>query len=273
MIRMLAFALLLMPTTPAAAQGECKLVTAGIVLDFAGAPDGYRLQRGGRDIAFGTYAELRPGDRVRVVSRGGSMAVARGDDTVTRFGYEDGTICIAPGRVPSWAGNVWQMFGDLIRRRRSGEGSLVTRGRELALLPPDLARGSARVTVGLRPFAVAWYGGVAPFAVTVSGPSGIIVSEAGLDAQVLRLQDPRNLMAGTYTVTVRDAVGANVSGAFTAIREGSVVVAGTAEAAILAAGAKLGKGQDRRFDAFISLAPYRKQNESAAAIAEVLTRP
>lgn len=269
-ITLLAGACVLATAAIALPRDRCSEVPAGVILDYIGPVGDYRLVRSGSPLAIAVYRELKSGDDLRILSPTGRLSVGHGDGSIRQLNASDGRVCFSKGSAPSWIGNLWARFGELIAKARNGEGGLITRDGDLHLAPADLARGTALVISGQRPFALLWGGGVAPYTVSVVGSSGAIVSESNLSATMLRLKDSRNIAPGMYRVMVRDAAGGQVAGQFRAVVQPGPTTAVSPDAAILAAGEALSRGDDRRFEAFLLLAPHRASDKSVAAMVDVL---
>lgn len=255
------------------APPACSTVPAGVVVDYAGRSSDYEFLRAGRPIAFGLYSEVREGDRLRVASSGGRISLSAADGSITTVKPAHGRVCVARGSIPWWGSNAWKLVGDLFTASRNRMRDLVTRDGKLALAPPDLAGGTAKVTAGRRNIALAWNGGLGPFSVEVEGPAGTLVSETGVKAGILRLRDPRDIVPGRHRVAVRDRLGNVVTGQFEAVEGKLPPEPGTAAEALAVAGEILASGADRRLDAFMYLSPRRVPEETIAEVMDMLVEP
>lgn len=103
--------------------------------------------------------------------------------------------------------NLWQTIKGALARGREERGTLLSRGPAFRLKMSCLADGSAQVAAGVYTLGVAWEGGVAPFAVTVTNPAGhLVVTEDHLTHHELVVRTHQlQLSAGRYRITVADS--------------------------------------------------------------------
>lgn len=253
----------------------CRPMNAGVVVNLAGLSSGYSLQRGRAELPLRIFSELRSGDRLQVRFVGGrlwSQDAAGRIDSVTNA---DGPVCIRSAGRASWWSNLIVRIGELVTRRRDvGARSLVSRGGEFLLLPGELESGTALVSAGQRRLAVTWQGGIAPFAVEVKDARGhLLVDEASINSRLLLLSRPFLLLSGRYEVIVRDAANSERRGSFTVPPDVSgqgPTMPNSAAAAVGLAGQLISRGDNRLFDAFITLSPYRPVDPVVEAMMDVI---
>ena len=168
-------------------------------------------------------------------------------------------------------------------RARLSQGT--TRGIDLeasrhsfALSFPDLKSGRAIIRAGERPFAFGWTGGKAPFHVTVTDSTGVALVNA-MDIrhwQIVIASPLRNFHPGRYKVTLKDADGTERSGSFEAVADQHLTASNISDPEIAAAStiieiAEQGPSTpNRRFDAYLALAPYYENNETIRDLMDLM---
>ncbi|HEX3917350.1 MAG TPA: hypothetical protein VHW60_08430 [Caulobacteraceae bacterium] len=138
-------------------------------------------------------------------------------------------------------------------------------GAPLALAISGLAQGYARVAAGRRVFAVCWYGGVTPFEVVLTDPSGKgLIDEANLDGnELVKQSKPVELAAGAdYRIEVIDAQGSRAIGSFH-VEPPASIPATTADAAAAPALALSKADISLSYEAYLRLAPGSGGPETA----------
>lgn len=253
------------------AQNACSQIDAGSIIGFQNPASGYEIIRGDQRVPVGAYVGLFDGDRVRVLSGSGRILVQRSDKSTYPIVFSATPKCVtgaSAGIVP----NVLRRWGEQFTSAQVASGNLVSREGALALRPQDLAAGEAQIAAGQRALAITWVGGFAPFSVEVRDAAGnLLVDEKAIKTRLLRLRASRAIIAGRYTLLVRDTRGAAASGAFLAIADPAFTGdPNEADRALAEAARLLSLGETRRFDAFLSASRFRKESDTAEAITETL---
>ncbi|MFZ4746717.1 MAG: hypothetical protein ACOYLK_07460 [Sphingomonas sp.] len=257
-------------TEAPAEAADCVELPAGAVVDFAGPSRNYELLRNRQRLTIAFYSELRGGDQLRLLLPGSiSIQPATGPaQAATKVGQ---WFCIRSGPPVTWVNNTVRTVGNLLTAARDGVGSLISRGDgDLVLTPTVLADGTARVGGGSRYLAFAWRGGAAPFSLELGqAGSAPLVLEADINARMLRLREPRRLVAGRYQLRVKDALGSVVKGEFT-VTETRPDNPSSAAEAMATAGRLLSQGPAYAYDAFLVVSPFRAQSESASELMDLV---
>jgi len=263
--------------SPSSAQG---LSGTCLILDFDGEPESYRLLRAGTPVPVQVLGELYGGDRLQVLSPAGKLVFRDGGRRLRTIRRADGVVEVRPGPSPKTrAGNVIKLLQEKLARQRAlprrpyGTRAPWDQSASLAWPFADLASGSATIEIGAKELAFAWLGGVPPFRIVLHGPSGeIVVDEADVETLQLGLKDARLIRHGPYQLIVSDAHGRAVSGAFNGIdaQQTTRGLQFTAADAIESAAALLVRDSSRTFQAYTTLAAYRRESQGADDFMEVL---
>lgn len=258
------------PASQPASADQChEDVQAGIVVGFTGPSHSVELIRAGQRVSIGFFSELRGGDRFRLVELG-RLSIQRADGGVQNASSVDIWFCVREAPRLTWWRNAQRIMGDSLTAARDDTEDLLTRGDgQLALAPPGLEDRSAIVGAGHRHLALAWQGGIPPFSVEIlRADRTAVVSEANINARLLRLREPRSLPPDRYSVRVHDATGASVEGGFTALN--TAPEPSSPEAAMGAAGELFAVGPTRAFDAFLVLSPFRQRSNVAKRLMDLV---
>jgi hypothetical protein len=251
---------------------QCRSLNPGVVIVMEGGSQAFELMRKGQRTKVGYYTELQEGDRIRMVAAG-LLRIQQANGQFVSIQEMGSWFCIVAGPRLTWWNNATRSIGELLTVEQDGVDDLLTRNDEsFQIAPRDVAAGTARIGTGKRYLALSWFGGEAPFNVTISKPGqSALVAETNINARLLRLTSAvRDVAPGTYTVEVRDADGRTVTGSFTA--SGSVDLPDGSDEALARAGALLAAEPAQLYEAFLLLSPYRRDSKAASDLMNIISK-
>jgi hypothetical protein len=223
-IAVLAIAAGALPAAAATADATCPglLHDAGTVLvtDFDGNLSGISILRGGKRISLAYLVPLIEGDRLRVAGARLTYDV----DGIEYSVSDRESPCVVVTKAASSTISDLLSFAaaSLTKRFEWQVDHGVGQGDDSSTAPTlelrHLSDGTARVSAGQRRMALAWKDGTPPFAVSIAGSTSkrnVLAADNITDRQLLT-RAPRQLLPGTYDVTVRDGKGREAKGQFVA---------------------------------------------------------
>ena len=264
----------------------CTQIDASSILTFSGGSSGYRLVRRNSDIGVALFAPLQSGDGLFVKNDAGHLSVQLPSGRIRRISHDEGWFCVRQQARPTPSSNAAAEMGrQATKRQDKGDRPSLTRGERdgphasqgpIRLAHADLLDRTSRVVIGSRSLALAWYGGTPPFHVRIRHASGnLIVDEYGLGSHLLLLDRPRDLVAGTYEVSVTDARGGASCGSFVAVpsEAGNVAPPTSADFALIYAANQIDRGPTHLFDAFLALSPFFGVDETVGHVMSLIAEP
>ncbi len=196
----------------------CSTSTVAFVKSIKGEPANVLLARAGDEAQLSAFAPLCQGDVLTLKT--GAETVVLGIAGSPGPKEVAGPTTYTVGGAVTGAEAVSEVIQDRLLPlgdRTVGQGlGRASDPFEFGLL--DLETESARIKAGNRPLWVGWYGGYAPFELTVTGPSGAPVASQPVSGQNILLP-ASDISPGRYTISVKDANGRTRETSFEAVTD------------------------------------------------------
>jgi len=187
------------------------------IVDFTGAPDDFRLERGNQTLPIEIYRQLQPNDRLFVLVDGSVLSLKQDDGRRIDLRKSNSPYLIRnQGKPPTALDNFLHGCRTWLTRQRLEEVdrpviSIYTRGEPVPPISLPLVSGAtARLSAGTRPLYLAWQGGEPPYQVRLTNTAGKeILKQTGIAAPGGNTQPfktaPVPLKPGQYRLTISDA--------------------------------------------------------------------